>query len=45
MQADKILSQLENDVEVLTKHAFMDYSMFLVVVMKPFKKVDYFKHS
>lgn len=45
MQSDKILSQLENDVEILNKHGFMDYSMFMVVVMKPFKKVDYFKHS
>lgn len=33
---------MENDVELLAKHAIMDYSLYLAIVIKPFKNVDYF---
>ena len=45
MQADKILSQLEQDVEVLTKNGFIDYSLFMIVVLRPFKNVEHFNPS
>ncbi|CDW83708.1 phosphatidylinositol-4-phosphate 5-kinase [Stylonychia lemnae] len=41
-QSDKILSQLENDVNLLMTHGLMDYSMYLVIVIRPFKNVEYF---
>lgn len=43
VQADRILSQLEQDVEVLSKNGFMDYSLFMIVVLRPFKSVEHFK--
>lgn len=33
---------MENDVNLLTKHGLMDYSLYLVIVIKPFKNVEYF---
>jgi Phosphatidylinositol-4-phosphate 5-Kinase len=42
-QGDKILSQLEQDVEVLNKNGFIDYSLFMIVVLRPFKNVEHFK--
>ena len=42
-QSEKILAQIDSDVELLSKHGFMDYSLFVVVVIKPMKRVDYFK--
>jgi len=45
VQADKILSQLEQDVEVLNKNGFIDYSLFMIVVLRPFKNVEHFKPS
>jgi hypothetical protein len=44
-QAEKIISQLEQDVEVLTKHGFIDYSLFMIVVLRPYKHVEHFKPS
>ena len=44
-QAERIISQLEQDVEVLTKTGFIDYSLFMIVVLRPFKHVDHFKPS
>ena len=41
-QAESIISQLENDVELLSKHGLMDYSLYIHIVLKPFKNVDYF---
>ena len=37
VQSEKILSQMENDIEHLAKHGIMDYSLYLVVVIKPYK--------
>ena len=45
MQAERILSQLEQDVEVLTQSGFIDYSLFMIVVLRPFKHVEHFKPS
>ena len=33
---------MENDIEHLSKHEIMDYSLYLVVVIKPYKQV-YFR--
>jgi hypothetical protein len=44
-QAEKIISQLEQDVEVLNKNGFIDYSLFMIVVLRPFKHVEHFKPS
>jgi hypothetical protein len=30
---------------VLTKNGFIDYSLFMIVVLRPFKHVDHFKPS
>ena len=32
---------MENDIEHLAKHGIMDYSLYLVVVIKPYKQVDF----
>lgn len=45
VQAEKILSQLEQDVDVLTKSGFIDYSLFMIVVLRPFKQVEHFQPS
>ena len=45
VQAERIISQLEQDVEVLTKNGFIDYSLFMIVVLRPFKIVEHFKPS
>jgi len=29
-------------VEVLTKNGFIDYSLFMIIVLRPFKNVEYF---
>ncbi|CDW74551.1 phosphatidylinositol-4-phosphate 5-kinase [Stylonychia lemnae] len=44
-QSEKIVAQLESDVELLTRHFFMDYSLYLVVVIKPFREVDFLKQQ
>lgn len=44
-QAEKIISQLEQDVEVLTKNGFIDYSLFMIIVLRPFKIVEHFVPS
>ena len=41
VQSERILSQLENDIEVLSKHGIMDYSLYLIVVIKPYKNVSF----
>jgi hypothetical protein len=44
-QADRILSQLEQDVEVLNKNGLIDYSLFMIIVLRPFKQVEHFNPS
>lgn len=36
---------MESDVELLTRYGFMDYSVYLIVVIKPFKKVEFVKQA
>ncbi len=40
VQAEKIISQLEQDVEVLAKSGFIDYSLLMIVVLRPFKNIE-----
>ena len=43
-QAEKISAQLKTDVELLCQNGFMDYSLFMIIVIKPFKEVDFKKN-
>lgn len=33
---------MEQDVDVLTKNGFIDYSLFMIIVLRPFKIVEHF---
>lgn len=39
IQSERIMSQINEDTQFLSDHNFMDYSLLLYVVMKPYKDV------
>eukprot|EP00347_Sterkiella_histriomuscorum_P012367 403368858 len=44
-QSERIIAQIESDVDLLSRYGFMDYSLFLVVVIKPIKQIDFVKQE
>lgn len=39
-QSERIIAQFESDIELLGRQGFMDYSLFMTVVIKPIKRID-----